>query len=103
MATRTVTGTWLNAARVPHSGAVEFRPSSYITDTVDDEIITNKGAIIALDASGSVSVDLTTTDDTDISTPDWHWVITERLVGLPNRTWTFELPDGVGSLDLADA
>jgi len=102
MTTRTVTGTWLDASRSPHTGSVEFSPSVYVTDTVDDQIVTTKGVTVTLDENGSISVDLNTTDDTDISTSGWSWYITERLSGLPNRTWSFELPDGVGALDLAD-
>lgn len=103
MTTRTVTGTWLNSGLVPHSGVIEFQPNVYLRDTVDDHFLTVEGFHTALDENGSISVDLTTTDDTDISTTDWTWTITERIVGLANRTWSFSVPTAAGSLDLTDA
>ena len=87
----------------PLAGTVTFAPSTDLTDSVGHVIIRAAPVEASLDYTGSFSVALVCTDNTDLSPTGWTWTVTERIVGLPTRTYSVLLPASDGpSIDLSD-
>jgi hypothetical protein len=101
--TVTVTGTYLTDDGAPADGSLIFTPSvATLRDPAYDTIIKLRQQRIDLDVTGSFSVALIATDDPDFSPVGWHYDVTERIEGHPQRVWILQLPYTLVTLDIAD-
>ena len=101
--TVTVTGTYLDDDGIPAEGALIFTPSvATLRDPAHDTIIKLRQTRVDLDATGSFSIPLIATDDPDLIPEGWHYDVTERIVGTPQRVWLLQLPHTLTSIDIAD-
>jgi hypothetical protein len=105
---RTVTGTYTNPVTGdPYDGTsgehfVIFEPvPERWTDQTGNQILVGGGQV-NLDANGQFSEDLVCTDAAGVLPEDGRlWRLREYVDGEWN-TWYFELPEGVGALDITD-
>ena len=100
----TVTGTYLLPTGLPASGSVSFTLTAPMRDAVSDVTITPQEQVVALNASGSISINLYANDD-DSTVPDGvTYEVNERLNETGYNKYFFTLnsnsPDG--TFDLAD-
>ncbi len=96
---RTVTATYLNPDNTPEVGRVLFSPSVPIRKP--GTIMLPNPVSVKLDSTGSLSITLACTDDTDWEPEGWTWKVIEKIEG--GRTFYFELPYDSESFDLSDA
>lgn len=99
-----VTGTYLLPTGLPASGSVSFTLTAPMRDAVSDVTITPQEQVVALNASGSISINLYANDD-DSTVPDGvTYEVNERLNETGYNKYFFTLnsnsPDG--TFDLAD-
>ncbi len=99
-----VTGTYLLPTGLPASGSVSFTLTAPMRDAVSDVTITPQEQVVALSASGSISINLYANDD-DSTVPDGvTYEVNERLNETGYNKYFFTLnsnsPDG--TFDLAD-
>jgi hypothetical protein len=103
VSTVTVTGTYLTDDGVPADGSLIFTPSvATLRDPAYDTIIKLRQQRIDLDVTGSFSVALIATDDPDLIPIGWHYDVTERVEGNPQRVWVLQLPYTLTTIDIAD-
>lgn len=101
--TVTVTGTYLTDDGIPADGSLIFTPSvATLRDPAYDTIIKLRQTRIDLDVTGSFSIALIATDDPDVIPVGWHYDVTERIEGNPQRTWILQLPYTLTTIDIAD-
>lgn len=101
--TVTVTGTYLTDDGIPADGSLIFTPSvATLRDPAYDTIIKLRQTRIDLDATGSFSIALIATDDPDLIPVGWHYDVTERIDGHPQRVWVLQLPHALVTIDIAD-
>lgn len=101
LTTITLTGTYLDVTGEPISGSVRFTPQSIIKDTDQNQIIINNGVTATLDGSGSFSVILPITDDTDVAPIPFAYRVEELFSG--GRDFFITLPtDTPDPQDIAD-
>jgi hypothetical protein len=99
----TVTGTYTNEDGLPVSGSLTFIPSvATLRDPAHDTIIKLRQTRIDLDVTGSFSLSLIATDDPDVIPVGWHYDVTERIEGHPQRTWILQLHYTLVTIDIAD-
>jgi hypothetical protein len=90
--TTTLQGTYVNLEGDPISGLVRFTPQSIIKDEDQNQIIVNSPITEVLDATGSFSVVLPLTDDTDVAPIPFAYLVEEEFFG--GRTFYMTLPIG---------
>lgn len=104
---RTVTG------KIPHpdtltpcKGQVLFTPGSrgLLVDPTNNQILAGSVPVTLDPTTGTFSVDLPTTDNAGIQPEPntWNWTVEFRLYDAVIPSFSFALPAGTGSLDLAD-
>lgn len=101
--TRVVTGHYVNPATGANAtGRIVLAPYPGVwTDETGDQVLTG-GATLAL-VNGAVSQALVTTDAAGVEPATGRlWILEERIDGRPYRRRAFELPAGVGSIDITD-
>ena len=94
--TRTVYGTYLTALGAPAKGRVTFTPTSRVVD-INDSIIVEGTLAAELDATGSFSIDLPTTDNQLLSPINWAYKVSVRIYGVRPQVFYAVLPYGDGS------
>ena len=101
LSTITLTGTYVDLEGNPVSGSVRFSPQSIIKDTDQNQIIINAPITATLNGSGSFSVVLPVTDDTDVAPIPFAYGVEEIFSG--GRTFFITIPGGgAASQDIAD-
>ena len=101
LSTITLTGTYVDIEGNPVSGSVRFTPQSIIKDTDQNQIIINIPIQATLNGSGSFSVVLPVTDDTDVAPVPFAYEVEEIFAG--GRTFFITIPGGgAGTQDIAD-
>lgn len=104
----TVTGKYLAVDGTPLSGYVLFKPSITSSDGTDNAIVPAVGYKVTLDASGTFSKALVSTDDPQWTYPGWTYHVTEVITGQDGvrvkETFDMEVPaaSAGGTLDMAD-
>ncbi len=111
LTTITVTGTFLAADGSPCAGMVTFTPSTVLTDATGPAIFPLIPVRVTLDSSGTLSVILPVTSDTDLSPGGWSYKIEELITASQpapqppvtvTRSYAVALPSSLGStVDLA--
>ena len=99
----TVSGVFADAAGVPASGRVTFRPHVQARNTSTTRIVTRRTVTADLDENGAFTVTVVASDDSDwLTAGSIRYEVDQRLVGCDRETYTVAL-DGVGgTVDLAD-
>jgi hypothetical protein len=100
----TVTGTYLLPTGAPASGSVSFTLTAPMRDATSDVTITPQEQVVALNASGSISINLYANDD-DSTVPDGvTYEVNERLneTGYNKYYFTLNSNSPYGRFDLAD-
>lgn len=101
--TRTVVGTYVDAAGTAAQGRVTFTPTARVVDE-NDSIIIEDTITASLDANGSFSVDLPTTDNDLLKPDNWAYEVRVRLYGVQPQKFYILLPYGDGtSIDLINS
>jgi hypothetical protein len=101
LSTITLTGTYVDLQGNPVSGSVTFTPQSIIKDTDQNQIIINATISATLNGSGSFSVVLPVTDDTDTAPIPFAYAVEEVFAG--GRSFFITIPAGGASTqDIAD-
>lgn len=101
LSTITLTGTYVDIEGNPISGSVRFSPQSIIKDTDQNQIIVNAPITATLNGSGSFSVVLPVTDDTDVAPTPFAYEVEEIFSG--GRTFFITIPGGgAATQDIAD-
>lgn len=105
ISTTTLEGTYVDIQGNPISGVVRFTPQSIIKDEDQNQIIINSILTATLDATGSFSIELVLTNDTDFDPRPIAYYVQEEFVG--GRTFYLSLPvgtpDPVNIADLSEA
>lgn len=79
---RTVAGTYVSAALIPHVGTVTFTPTSaVVVEASSIKVLDKTSMIITLDAGGSFSVDLPVTDNKFLMPDVWAYDVTVNIYG----------------------
>ena len=100
----TVTGTYLLPTGAPASGSVSFTLTAPMRDASTDVTITPQEQVVALNASGSISINLYANDD-DTTQPDGvTYEVNERLneTGYNKYFFTLNSNSPNGEFNLAD-
>lgn len=101
LSTVTLTGTYVDLQGNPVSGSVRFTPQSIIKDTDQNQIIINSAITATLNGSGTFSVVLPVTDDTDVAPVPFAYEVEEIFSG--GRTFFITIPaGGAATQDIAD-
>ncbi len=102
----TVTGKYLLLNGTPAKGVVTFVPSTVLLDMVANEIVYPVEIDATLsNTTGTFSIQLPATDDTDLSPIHWTYTVTEKITGSArSRSFTMEVPVNSpgGTIDMAD-
>ncbi len=102
MSIRVVTATYSRADGQPCTGLVRIAPNAKLVASSADIIYPDRPVVLRLDATGSFSATLVTTDTAGISPSGWAYVVTEMIYLAPKRSYTVQIPAGTGELDLSD-
>lgn len=86
----TVQHTWQNADSTPSSGSVVFTLSKAITN--GGITIAPTHVIATINASGGISQALVSNTDPGTVPQDSYWMITERVMGAMDRSFSVQLP-----------
>ena len=89
-----VTGRFVDQTGAPMRGSVTFDPSTYLLDSGETVVITDRSVTVTLDSTGSFAVDLATTNDPDVTPNGWVWTVTPNFEG--GFPLTFALPANLG-------
>lgn len=101
LSTVTLTGTYVDLQGNPIAGRVTFTPQSIIKDTDQNQIIINATVSATLNGSGSFSVVLPVSDDSDVAPIPFAYEVEEVFSG--GRTFFIAIPaGGAASQDIAD-
>lgn len=96
-----VTGTYVDFSGSAIAGQVKFYTSQVLIDAAADRIIIPSTITGNLDANGSFSVTLPTTNDVDVSPLNYTYTYEEAFPG--GSTYTLALPSSLGaSVDISD-
>lgn len=101
--TRTVTGLYTHPITgLPQTGSVIFAPyPAFWTDSSGNQILAGETEITL--TAGAYSQSLVVTGATGVFPASGKlWRYTEKITGESRRTTFFELPDGVGPIDITD-
>lgn len=94
--TRTVTGTYYNSLGDPAKGRVTFTPTARIVDE-NDAVIVEDALTAPLDANGSFSIELPTTDNPLLYPSGWAYEVSIRIYGVKPQKFYVYIPYGDGS------
>lgn len=94
-----VTGTYLDSTGAPCTGVVVV--SSAVAVVVDGQLIVPKQQLFTLDASGSVSFSLPSTNDPDIAPTGWVYQITEAIKPFGRPRYQIAVPYTSPGINLA--
>jgi len=94
----TVQGHIIDSQGNPLSGSLTLTPNFTVlkdaTDTPNPTVILPKAVVATLDSSGSFSVAVQATDDTDATPFNWTYSITSSLNGATLPPMAFAVPEG---------
>ena len=93
----TLTGTFIDGEGRPLCGSVQFVPSAPLVDTTDELLMRQFGCSVTLSEEGTFSVELISTDNTNLLPSGWCWLIKECFPGIAPNLWAFFLAYGSGS------
>lgn len=103
VSTITVTGTFLSILGAPASGTVTFTPTSAPLKNVPGAVFSGAPVTATLNGSGSFSVVVACTDDTDWTPSGWTYTITTSINGIVSSYPGKLIPYSPGSaIDLSD-
>lgn len=85
----------------PLTGSVRFDGSPVVQVALDGVIVKPLSITATLDATGSISVLIPSTDDPDISPIDWSWRVTECVPGKLRNPYYIDVPYNGGPLNLS--
>lgn len=94
--TRAITATYLTATGAAAKGRVTFTPTARVVDE-RDSIIIEDTITATLNANGSISLSLPTTDNTLLKPENWAYEVNVRLYGVKPLKFFILLPYGDGS------
>ena len=94
--TRTVVGTYLTANSTAGQGTVTFTPTTVVYDS-DNAVVLSGATIATLNASGSFSLELPTTNNTLLTPAGWAYEVAVRINGVKSVNVRVFLPLGDGS------
>jgi hypothetical protein len=102
LSTCTVEGTYVNLIGNPISGSVTFTPQTILKETTLNVILMPTPIVKTLDATGSLTLTLPCTSDTDVVPQPFIYTVVENFVG--GRTTQIALPLSVANTtqNLAD-
>ena len=102
LSTCTVEGTYVDLIGNPMSGSVTFTPQTILKETTLNVILMPTAIVKTLDASGSLSLTLPCTSDTDVTPQPFIYTVVENFTG--GRTTQIALPLSVANTtqNLAD-
>lgn len=102
LSTCTVTGTYVDLLGNPVSGSINFTPQTILKETTANVIIIPVIIQKTFDATGSFTVTLPVTSDTDVTPQPFIYTIEENFTG--GRTFQISLPLSVAGTtqNLAD-
>lgn len=92
LTTREIVGQYLGLSGVYMSGVVEFTIEPILTDGDAGVVIIPTSLIAELDATGSFSIFVLTTDDPDVNPTGFRYKVVEKLVGANGRTFYLDVP-----------
>lgn len=90
LSTVEVTGRYIDASGAAVRGSVTFTLDTPLLDAGASTVIIETSYTVALDATGSFSVDLPATNDSDVTPTGWTWTLTPNFAGADPLT--FALP-----------
>jgi lysophospholipase L1-like esterase len=100
----TVTGTFKKPDSTPASGFVTFTPAPpVVADTSNDSLVVADTVAAVLDNTGSFSVQVASSTDTNLSPHGWTYTVHENIEGVAPRTYSVDIagPGPVNLFDLA--
>jgi len=102
LSTCTVEATYVNLIGNPISGSVTFTPQTILKETTLNVILMPTAIVKTLDATGSLSLTLPCTSDTDVTPQPFIYTVVENFTG--GRTTQIALPLSVANTtqNLAD-
>lgn len=101
---RKVRGTFLSTDGKRLRGRVTFTPAVTVYDTAGNVVLLKRPITANPDADGVVEVDLPITDDPRHTPTGWYYTVIEAFDDGPSRAqYWLEVPDGSGTIPLADA
>jgi hypothetical protein len=102
LSTCTVIGTYVDLLGNPVSGSINFTPQTILKETTENFIIIPVVIQRSFDASGSFTVTLPVTSDTDVAPQPFIYTVEENFTG--GRTFQLSLPLSVAGTtqNLAD-
>ena len=102
LSTCTVEATYVDLIGNPVSGSVTFTPQTILKETTLNVILMPTAIVKTLDASGSLSLTLPCTSDTDVTPQPFIYTVVENFTG--GRTTQIALPLSVANTtqNLAD-
>lgn len=100
--TRDVHGKYTGLDGNPISGSITFICPVLLTDSAEDVFVVPVPLTIELDANGEFTKALPCTDDTDLNPTNWRYTVKETFNQGGGRTFSLEVPQGVGTIELAD-
>jgi hypothetical protein len=103
ISTVTVSGKFLTLDGNPASGTVTFTTSQAVVDGTGDAILPKQSITKTLDNTGSFSVALPATDDSDLAPTGFTYKVTEQLTTpKSSRSYSISLPASPSTVNLAD-
>lgn len=93
--TRQVIATFENASGLPAQGRITFTPTSRVTDS-NGSILVEDPIVVNLNAQGSMSIDLPTTDNPNVVPRNWAYEVNVRLHGVKPQKYLLKVPYGTG-------
>lgn len=102
LSTVTVTGTYVDLIGNPVRGSITFEPQTILKETTLNVIIMPVHILKTLDATGSFTITIPVTSDTDVTPQPFVYTITENFTS--GRTFQIALPLSVAGTtqNLAD-
>jgi hypothetical protein len=102
LSTATITGTYVDLLGNPVRGSLTFEPQTLLKEVTQNVIIMPVHIVKTLDATGSFSITLPVTSDTDVAPQPFIYDITENFSG--GREFQIALPLSVANTtqNLAD-
>lgn len=99
----TVTGTYKKPDGTAASGFVTFTPAPQIVaDTSNDTLVVADTVSAVLDSTGSFSVQVASSTDTNLSPHGWTYTVHENIEGVAPRTYSVDISDATSPVNLFD-
>lgn len=102
LSTCTVIGTYVDLVGNPVAGSISFEPQTILKETTLNVVIIPTTIVETLDATGSFTITLPVTSDTDVTPQPFIYTVIENFTG--GRTFQIALPLSVAGTtqNLAD-